>query len=139
MSDTIRDLMTTELVTVDEAATLQEVAALMRDRDVGDVIVRRQGQIGGIVTDRDIVVRALAEREDPATTKAGDICRGAVVTLSPDDSVDAAAQRMADAAVRRLPVVEGDDVVGIVTLGDLAREREPGSVLGELSAKPPTR
>jgi CBS domain-containing protein len=138
MSDTIRDLMTTELVTVDEAATLQDVAALMRDHDVGDVIVRREGQVGGIVTDRDIVVRAVAEGEDPATATAADICTGAVVTLSPDDPVDAAAQRMADAAVRRLPVVEGGDVVGIVTLGDLARERDPGSVLGKISAEPPT-
>src|SRR4029453_5990674 len=120
MSDTIRDLMTTELVTVDEAATLQDVATLMRDHDVGDVIVRREGQVGGIVTDRDIVVRAVAEGEDPAPPTAADICPGAVVTLSPDDPVDAAAQRMADAAVRRLPVVEGGDVVGIVTLGDLA-------------------
>jgi CBS domain-containing protein len=138
MSDTIRDLMTTELVTVDKAATLQDVAALMRDHDVGDVIVRREGQVGGIVTDRDIVVRAVAEGEDPATATAADICTGAVVTLSPDDPVDAAAQRMADAAVRRLPVVEGGDVVGIVTLGDLARERDPGSVLGKISAEPPT-
>jgi CBS domain-containing protein len=131
--------MTTDPLSVDETTPLKDVAALMRDEDVGDVIVRREGAIGGIVTDRDIVVRAVAAGESPATATAGDICTGAVVVLSPDDSIDAAARAMADAAVRRLPVVEGDQVVGIISLGDLAREREPDSVLGELSAEPPNK
>jgi CBS domain-containing protein len=137
MTDTIRGLMTTDLVSVDESATLTEVAALMRDHDIGDVIVRRDDEVRGIVTDRDLVVRAVAQGEDPASARAGDICTGDVVSLSVDESVDAAARKMAEAAVRRLPVVDGDDVVGIISLGDLARERDPGSVLGELSAEPP--
>jgi CBS domain-containing protein len=137
MTDTIRGLMTTDLVSVDESATLTEVAALMRDHDIGDVIVRRDDEVRGIVTDRDLVVRAVAQGEDPASARAGDICTGDIVSLSVDESVDAAARKMAEAAVRRLPVVDGDDVVGIISLGDLARERDPGSVLGELSAEPP--
>ena len=135
---TLRSLMTTDIVSVDESATLREVATLMRDKDIGDVIVRRDDQICGIVTDRDLVVRAVAEGNDPTTAKAGDVCTESVVTLPADESVDDAARKMAEAAIRRLPVVDGQDVVGIVSLGDLAREQDPRSVLGKLSAKPPT-
>src|SRR5262245_9897047 len=137
MTDTIRGLMTTNLVSVDESASLRDVATLMRDHNIGDVIVRRDDEVRGILTDRDMVVRALAQGEDPAHARAGDICSGNLVSLSADDSIDIAARKMADASVRRLPVVDGDDLVGIVSLGDLAREGDPRSVLGELSAQPP--
>jgi CBS domain-containing protein len=137
MTETIRGLMTTDLVAVDESATLRDVATLMRDHDIGDVIVRRDDEVRGIVTDRDLVVRAVAEGQDPATLRAGDICTGDVLSLSADDSVETAARRMAESAVRRLAVVDGEEMVGIVSLGDLARAREPGSVLGALSAEPP--
>jgi CBS domain-containing protein len=137
MTDTIRDLMTTDLVSVDESASLRDVAELMRDHDIGDVIVRREDEVRGILTDRDLVVRGLAQGEDPAHARAGDICSGEIVALSVDESIDAAARKMAESAVRRLPVVDGDDIVGIVSLGDLARERDPRSVLGALSAEPP--
>jgi CBS domain-containing protein len=135
--DTIRDLMTPDPITVDESASLRDVAAIMREEDIGDVIVMREGEIGGIVTDRDIVVRAVATGEDPGALLAGDICTGGMVTLSPDDSAADAARLMGDAAVRRLPVLEEGSVVGILSIGDLARARDPESPLAELSAEPP--
>jgi CBS domain-containing protein len=137
MAKTIRDLMTPHPVSVDEKATLREVAAVMRDENLGDVIVRRQGEVGGIVTDRDIVLRAVADGEDPNRLLAGDICSGDLVTLSPDDSIDQAAQTMVDAAVRRVPVMEGKEAVGIVALADLARWADSESVLRELTSEPP--
>jgi CBS domain-containing protein len=138
MTTTIRNLMTTDIVSVDESATLREVATLMRDKDIGDVIVRRDDEVCGIVTDRDLVVRAVADGDDPTTARAGDVCTSTLVTLPADESVDEAARKMADSAIRRLPVVDGDDVVGIISLGDLARDQDPRSVLGKLSAEPPT-
>src|SRR5215207_6361355 len=114
MSQTVREVMTPDPVSVDESASLHDVAVVMRERDIGDVIVERQGRAAGIVTDRDIVVRAVAEGEDPGTMQAGDICSGDVVTVGPDDSVADAATVMSDAAVRRLPVVEDARAVGIV-------------------------
>src|SRR5262245_56392959 len=101
---TIRNLMTTNLVAVDETATLRDVAALMRDNDIGDVIVRHDDEVRGIVTDRDLVVRALAAGEDPTTARAGDICTGSLITCSADEEIEAAARIMADSAIRRLPV-----------------------------------
>jgi CBS domain-containing protein len=138
MTTTIRSLMTADIVSVDESATLREVATLMRDKNIGDVIVRRDDEVCGIVTDRDLVVRAVAEGDDPTMAKAGDVCTGRLVTLPADESVDDAARKMAESAIRRLPVVDGDDVVGIISLGALARDQYPRSVLGQLSAEPPS-
>jgi CBS domain-containing protein len=137
MRATVRDLMTPDPVTVDESTPLQQVALVMKEQDIGDVIVERQGTPAGIVTDRDIVVRALAENEDARTLQAGDICSGDVVSVGPDDGIDAAAGLMRDAAVRRVPVVDDGRVVGIVSLGDLARREDPGSVLSDISDDPP--
>jgi CBS domain-containing protein len=137
MRATVRDLMTPDPVTVDESTPLQQVALVMKEQDIGDVIVERQGTPAGIVTDRDIVVRALAENEDARTLQAGDICSGDVVSVGPDDGIDDAAGLMRDAAVRRVPVVDDGRVVGIVSLGDLARREDPGSVLSDISDDPP--
>lgn len=133
----IRELMTPDPVSVDESTPLQQVARLMRDRDIGDVIVERGGTPTGIVTDRDIVVRGMAENEDARALQAGDICSGDILTIGPDDNVDEAASVMRDAAVRRLPVVEDGRAVGIVSLGDLARADDPHSVLSDISEEPP--
>lgn len=137
MTQTVRDLMTPDPVTVDESASLRQVAQLMREQDIGDVIVERQGSVGGIVTDRDIVVRAIAEGESPDSLLAGDICSGDVLSVSPTDTMDDAARLMSEAAVRRLPVVEDGRAVGIVSLGDLARVQDPDSPLADISAEPP--
>ncbi|HET8621157.1 MAG TPA: CBS domain-containing protein [Acidimicrobiales bacterium] len=137
MADTIREMMTPDPVTVDESATLRNVAVLMRDKDLGDVVVTRGGRVGGIVTDRDIVVRAVAAGEDPDGVLAGDICSSDLTTVPPEATVQEAARMMGDAAIRRLVVMDGDEAVGIVSLGDIARHQDPRSPLAELSAEPP--
>ena len=85
----------------------------------------------------DIVVRAIAEGRDPSTTALGDVCTRDVQGLSPESTVQDAIAMMRDQAVRRLPVCDEGQVLGIVSLGDLAVEREPQSVLGDISAAPP--
>jgi CBS domain-containing protein len=109
----------------------------MREHDIGDVVVLEDRRLGGILTDRDIVVRALAEGRDPEKTKVGDICSRDLTTVSPTDSVGYAVRLMRAKAIRRLPVVEEGQVVGIVSLGDMAIEKDRRSVLGEISAAPP--
>ena len=101
------------------------------------MIVIEHNQVCGIVTDRDIAVRIVAEAQDPATTTLADICSHSLLTVTPTDSVEHAVRLMRTHAIRRLPVVEEGKAVGIVSLGDLAVERDPNSVLGEISAAPP--
>lgn len=138
MPESIREVMTTEPITVDRSATAQDVARVMRDNDIGDVIVMAEGKVQGILTDRDIVVRAVADDQNPATVEAQDICSSMLTHLTPADTVTAAVRAMRDNAVRRLPVLDDDGhPVGIVTLGDLAIEQDPGSALGDISASPP--
>lgn len=110
----------------------------MKLSDIGTVIVEEDGgKLFGIVTDRDIVVRSIAEDLDPHHTQVGDICSKSLVTLKPTDSIDEAVRRMKENAVRRVPVVENDKPIGIVSLGDLAMERDPDSALGQVSLAPP--
>ena len=109
----------------------------MRERDIGEVIVAEDGRICGVVTDRDLVVRALAEERDPAGTTIGEICSRQLVTVAPDDDLTAAGDLMRDRAVRRIPVVEAGKPVGIVSMGDLAVERDPHSAVGHISAASP--
>jgi CBS domain-containing protein len=137
MAESIKDVMTPDPHTVDVDATIEEAAKVMRDHDVGPVIVTENGDVAGILTDRDIVIRAVAEGHAPGEAKVGDICTRDVTTLSADQSIEDALQVMREADVRRVPVVDGDEPVGIVSLGDLAQEREPESVLADISAAPP--
>jgi CBS domain-containing protein len=108
----------------------------MRDQGIGDVLVEHDGSLG-IVTDRDIVTRAVAEGRDPQQVRVGDICTRDVETVSPDMSVDDVIRLMSDKAVRRVPVVEAGRPVGIVALGDLAVDRDRRSLLADISAAPP--
>jgi len=137
MAQHIRELMTPNPMSLPGTASVHEAARAMRDADIGDVIVIEHQQVCGIVTDRDIVVRTVAEAQDPATTTLADICSHSLLTVPPTDSVEDAVRLMRTHAVRRLPVVEGGKAVGIVSLGDLAVERDPGSALGGISAAPP--
>jgi CBS domain-containing protein len=105
----------------------------MRDGDIGDVIVQDGQELRGIVTDRDIVVRAVAEDQAPSEVTVGEICSVDLVTLGPDDPIDRATHLMRDNAIRRLPVIEDGRAVGVVSLGDLAIERDARSVLAEIS------
>jgi CBS domain-containing protein len=138
MAQQIRELMTPNPVALPGTASVHEAARAMRDAQIGDVIVIENNAVCGIVTDRDLVVRILAEPKDPATTTLADICSHSLVTVTPTDSVEEAVRLMRTHAVRRLPVVDGGQAVGMVSLGDLAVERDPGSALGEISGAPPT-
>ena len=137
MAQHIRELMTPNPVSLPGTASVHEAARAMRDGDMGDVIVIENNRVCGIVTDRDIVVRTVAEAQDPAATTLADICSHRLLIVTPEDSVEEAVRLMRTHAIRRLPVVEGGKAVGIVSLGDLAVERDPGSALGGISAAPP--
>jgi CBS domain-containing protein len=139
MAQSIRDFMTPNPVSLPATSSVVYAARAMRDANIGDIIVLDNGRICGIVTDRDIVVRAVAEGRDLSTTTLKDICSQELTTLSPTDSVEDAVYLMREKAIRRLPVVEGGKPVGIVSIGDLATALDPHSALGHISAAPPNR
>ena len=137
----VRDVMTAAPETVTLDAPLTAAARLMAEKDIGDVIVIEPGteRVAGIVTDRDIAIRAVAQRRDPDTTTVEEIFSRDLVAADPADSVRRVIDLMEDLKVRRLPVVEADRAVGIVSLGDLAVETNVGSALAEISAAAPDR
>jgi CBS domain-containing protein len=138
MTTKISEIMTPNPVTVTPSTTLSEVARLMRDDNIGDVIIAERRKLQGIVTDRDIVVRAVTEDMGPQSMTVSDICSTKVATVSPDDEIERAVNLMRARAVRRLPVTtENGEVVGVVSLGDLALERDKHSVLADISAAKP--
>jgi CBS domain-containing protein len=139
MSEQVKDVMTSDPITVEAGDSVVVVARRMKEAAVGSMIVMDGDRIHGIVTDRDIAIRVVAEGSDPAQTRVQDITSDNPVTLELDSSVDDAIQVMSDRAIRRLPVVEGGRPVGIVSLGDLAIDRDPKSALGEISAAAPDR
>lgn len=129
--------MNPEAITCPVNATVEEAARLMRDEGIGDVMVMDGDHFRGIVTDRDIVVRAVAEGESPRECQLVDIVSGDVATVTPDDEVDQAVRLMRERAVRRLPVLDAGRPVGMVAIGDLAIERDSDSALADISAAPP--
>ncbi len=137
MVQSIREVMTTEPTVYPETATIAEAARAMRDSGVGYVLVERNGRLCGVVTDRDIVVRAIADALDPSAVRLSEICSRDLTALEPTDTVDDAVRIMREKAVRRLPVCEDGKAVGIVSLGDLAVDRDPGSALADISTAPP--
>ena len=135
----VKEVMTERPVTLDQGASLTEAAQLMRDGGIGDVIVVEGQEATGIVTDRDIVVRGIADGADPKTTRVSEVLSGELASVTPEDSVERAIAVMREKAVRRIPVLEGRKPVGIVSLGDLALERDQRSVLADISDEPPDR
>lgn len=136
--DSVRDVMTPLPRALDSSASVIDAAEVMRDADIGDVVVLENEHLYGILTDRDIVVRVLAEGSDPATVRIGEICSRELTTILPTASVGDAVRLIREKAVRRLPVVEeGGEVVGIVSMGDIAVARDRKSALGDVSAAPP--
>jgi CBS domain-containing protein len=131
----LKDIMTTDVVTCPTTATLTDVARTMKERDIGNVILVDGDTVFGIATDRDIVVRGLAVGCDPQSP-ISEVATTDLVTLSPDDDVARAVDVMRERAVRRLPVVDQGKPVGIVSLGDLAIERDSDSALADISAAP---
>lgn len=136
MAQSIQDIMQPNPVCLTAETSVAVAASAMRDSDIGDVMVESDGQVCGIVTDRDIVVRVVAARKTPGEVKLGEICSRDLSALSPSDTVERAVQVMRDKAVRRLPVLDNGRAVGLVSLGDLALEHDPRSALADISAAP---
>jgi CBS domain-containing protein len=134
----VRDVMTGIPVMLRPEQTVTEAACAMRDFAVGCVIVAGR-RWHGMITDRDIVVRAIAESSDPATLTLSDVCSTDVAVVAPSDDLEDAVKIMRRRAVRRLPVVEGHRAVGMLSLGDLALEPDcdTASALADISAAPP--
>jgi CBS domain-containing protein len=139
MPQKIRDVMTATPTTLSEDATVADAARRMRDEDIGDVLVVREKDLTAVVTDRDIAVRVVAEDRPPAETRLRDIASKDLATVSPDDTVADAVRIMRERALRRIPVVEGSRPVGIVSIGDLAVERDTDSALADISASEPNQ
>jgi CBS domain-containing protein len=135
-----RDVMSPDVTCVGENETLLDAARKLAELDVGALpICGEDDRLKGMLTDRDIVVKVLAAGKDPATTKAGELGQGdgKTITIGADDSIDEALRTMKDHAVRRLPVIDGHDLVGIVSQADLARnidEEKVGDLVEAISA-----
>ena len=120
----ISEIMTTEIKKATPDNTLADIAAMMRDEDVGALPVVQDGELRGIVTDRDIVVRAIAEGKEPTTTTVQEVLSQELESVEPDDDVEDAADLMASRQIRRLPVVQRGKLIGMVSLGDIAVKHE---------------
>jgi CBS domain-containing protein len=134
MAQHVRDIMTGSPVTVEPQTSVTAVARLMRDQNIGAVLVTEDDRLRGLVSDRDLVVRALAEGGDPEQTTVAKACSEDLVTVGPDEDLDHAVELMREHSIRRIPVVDDGHPVGIVSLGDMAMERDPESALGDISA-----
>jgi CBS domain-containing protein len=136
MAQAIREVMTGDPVCVEPDTSAADAARKMRETDSGAILVTEEGHLRGLVTDRDIVVRAIADGRDPARVRVREICSADLEALTPDDDVDRAVKLMRERHVRRIPIVEGDRPVGIVSIGDLALARQERSALADISGAP---
>jgi CBS domain-containing protein len=116
----VRDIMTTDVATATPDTTLEDVATMMRDEDTGAIPVLDEAELVGIITDRDIVIRCIAEGKDPVETTVEDVLTEGLETIEPDADVSHAHDLMSRRQVRRLPVVEEGEFIGIVSIGDIA-------------------
>ena len=129
MAQTARDVMTSDCECIGENETVQDAAKKLKDLNVGSMpICGEDDRLKGMLTDRDIVVKVIAEGQDPAATTAGQLGEGKPVTIGADDSIDEALRTMAEHKVRRLPVIDGHQLVGIVAQADIARNVEEHQV-----------
>jgi CBS domain-containing protein len=137
---TARDIMTASAECVSVNDTLVEAARKLRDLDVGAMpICGEDNRLKGMLTDRDIVVKCIAEGGDPATTKVSELAEGKPVTVGADDPVEEILRTMKDHGVRRLPVIDGHDLIGIVTQADVAKnlpEDKIGDLVEAISSAP---
>lgn len=139
MATKVRDIMTGSPTSVSPDLDLATVARTMRDEDIGNVLVIDGEDLQGLVTDRDLVVRGMASGLDPSTIKIGGICSAVTASVGPDDDLDEAVRLMRERAVRRLPVLDNGHAVGIISLGDLALEKDARSALAHISAARPNQ
>jgi len=139
MPETVREVMTPDPSTVRTDDSALDAALAMSKGDFGAIVVTagESDEVRGIVTDRDIVVRAVAAGKDPAATRISEVFTTEPTTLSPDDDLDDAVKALRESHVRRLPVVEDSHVVGIVSIGDLAQARDERSALADISSAAP--
>jgi CBS domain-containing protein len=137
----IREVMTALPQTLDLTATIKDAARVMEGNDIGVVVVvdGATGRVAGMLTDRDVTIRAVAEGRDPSTTTVGQVYSSEIATLAPTDNVQDAIRLMRERGVRRLPVVQDGRPIGVVSLGDISVEADPGSVLADISAASPNR
>jgi CBS domain-containing protein len=134
---TVAEIMTSgNLATVERTESAAEAARRMQAADVGDVLVLDNGSFSGILTDRDIAIRLVAHDRSPSTPVSEIVSDAEIVTVTPQTSLDQAIELIRDRSVRRLPVLERGRAVGVVSLGDLAMERDPNSALADISAAP---
>ena len=134
----VGEIMTKDVSTLESSSTIAEAARLMRDNDTGAIVIADGGDMRGLLTDRDIAVRAIAEGRSPDETTVGEIASTDLVSLEPNSTIDDAVNAMRKANVRRLPVVEGGSPVGIISLGDLAMARDEESALADISSASPS-
>jgi CBS domain-containing protein len=138
MAKTARDVMTGGAECIGEKDTIADAARRLAELDVGAMpICGEDNRLKGMLTDRDIAIKVVAQGKDPNTTTAGELGEGKPVTIGADDSVDEALRTMADHKVRRLPVIDGHDLIGIVSQADLARsidEEKVGDLVEAISA-----
>ena len=137
-----RDLMTPNPTWLDLEVTVEDAARAMAQEDIGAVpVCNGEGRLQGMITDRDIVVKVLATGKDPQSTKVSELAdQGEVVTIGADDSAEEALRTMKEHAVRRLPVIDGTELVGMVSQADVARElgdKQVGDLLDAISSAPP--
>jgi CBS domain-containing protein len=135
-NERVREVMTPAPATIDAQASAVEAARLMAAQDVGSLPVVDSGNLVGMVTDRDLVLHILAKDVDPHQTTVATVCSENPVVVGPEDSLDEALQRMAREKIRRLPVVEEEQLVGIVAQADVSRAAEPaatGRMVEEIS------
>jgi len=136
MAQSIREVMTPSPETVESSSTAVDAARQMKEADAGMIPVVQNGKLVGTVTDRDIALRVVAEGKDPQATTVGEIASKDIVTVQPDNDLGEALRLMARHQVRRLPVVEGDSLVGVIAQADVAQkadEREVGLTVEQIS------
>ncbi|PZU43813.1 MAG: CBS domain-containing protein [Arsenicicoccus sp.] len=127
---TAREIMTPQAYTVSDSASLVEAATLMRDHGVGALpVVSSDGALTGIITDRDIVVSGVAASHDVGAVAVGTVTQGIVSTVSPDEDVDRVVGVMGDQQIKRLVVVEGHEILGMISESDLARTVEEDKIV----------
>jgi len=135
-NERVREAMTPSPTTIAANEPVVEAARLMASQDVGSLPVVDDGNLVGMVTDRDLVLHVLAKDVDPHQTTVATVCSENPIVVGPEDSLDVALQRMAREQIRRLPVVEDQRLVGILAQADVSRAAEPeatGSMVGEIS------
>ncbi len=138
MARKVRDVMTPEPVTLPLDASLTEAARLMRDEGIRIVLVAQDDRLCGLLTERDIVVRAVAAGRDLTGTRLDEVCSAGIATIGPDADAEAALRLMRERAVARLPVVEDGKAVGIVSIGALNPDRDDPLTLAGAVKVPPT-